>query len=282
MKLAIIGTGIIGSAIAEALLKAGNEVFVYNRTQSKTEPLVELGAKCSATAKEAIENAEAIIVAVYGGDVLREVILNEDVRSSINNKKILTVATSESDEIREISAEVAKLGGSFSELAIMSTNVDVLSKNAYALLGCESPLEPFWKEVMGVIGNIVYVGTVGKPSTAVIPSIMGAGMMGAYMAYAVAFAIKMDIPQEVIVNDFSTIMPGGEEVISAMFARDYSQGFATVEGYRDTFDIARKAMKTAGLPTEIFEVIISLYDKASELGFKDKAESALIEGILIN
>ena len=39
-----IGTGRMGYAMAERLLKAGANLSVWNRTKSKAEPLAELGA----------------------------------------------------------------------------------------------------------------------------------------------------------------------------------------------------------------------------------------------
>jgi 3-hydroxyisobutyrate dehydrogenase-like beta-hydroxyacid dehydrogenase len=43
-RLGWIGTGRMGYRLAERLLKAGNDVSVYNRTRSKAEPLADLGA----------------------------------------------------------------------------------------------------------------------------------------------------------------------------------------------------------------------------------------------
>lgn len=39
-----IGTGRMGSALCERLLEAGHDLWVYNRTAAKVEPLAELGA----------------------------------------------------------------------------------------------------------------------------------------------------------------------------------------------------------------------------------------------
>ena len=39
-----IGTGRMGFAMAQRLLKAGADVSVWNRTRSKAEPLAEYGA----------------------------------------------------------------------------------------------------------------------------------------------------------------------------------------------------------------------------------------------
>lgn len=280
MKISILGTGVIGSAITEALLKAGNDVIVYNRTSSKTEPLVKLGAIAVSTAKQAIEESDTIVLAVYGGEILREVLLNDNVKTLLNGKKLLTVATSEAEEIKAISSEISLLGGNLSELAIMSSAVEVKAKQGYALLGCEKTYELFWKEVMEAIGDIVYVGEVGSPAIASIPLIIGEALRNLHQAYSVAFAIKMNIPQEVIARDASMFIPGSEEVVPALFSRDYSKGMATLEGYKDTIEIAYNALKSAGLPIKIFEDILKLYDKAIKLGFADKAESALMEALL--
>ncbi len=45
LKVGWIGTGIMGQPMCGHLVKAGFECFVYSRTQSKTAPLVALGAK---------------------------------------------------------------------------------------------------------------------------------------------------------------------------------------------------------------------------------------------
>ena len=67
MKIAILGTGLMGTALAEAMINAGNETIVFNRTALKTEPLVTLGAKAAATASEAIMAADASIIVLTDG-----------------------------------------------------------------------------------------------------------------------------------------------------------------------------------------------------------------------
>jgi 3-hydroxyisobutyrate dehydrogenase len=43
-KIGWIGTGVMGNAMVQHLIKAGYEVNVYNRTKSKTDNLVDIGA----------------------------------------------------------------------------------------------------------------------------------------------------------------------------------------------------------------------------------------------
>jgi 3-hydroxyisobutyrate dehydrogenase-like beta-hydroxyacid dehydrogenase len=43
-NIGVIGLGRTGAAVASNILKSGFNVKVYNRTESKTRPLVEAGA----------------------------------------------------------------------------------------------------------------------------------------------------------------------------------------------------------------------------------------------
>ncbi|HRE90776.1 MAG TPA: NAD(P)-dependent oxidoreductase [Myxococcota bacterium] len=59
-KVAFLGTGLIGRAMAERALEQGHEVSVYNRTASKSAPLAALGARVCATPREAVRGAERV------------------------------------------------------------------------------------------------------------------------------------------------------------------------------------------------------------------------------
>ena len=63
-KIAFIGTGVMGASIVKHLVKAGYELTVYNRTKSKADPLIALGAKWAATPAEASINQEVIFTMV--------------------------------------------------------------------------------------------------------------------------------------------------------------------------------------------------------------------------
>ena len=87
MKIAILGTGIIGSGLTKGLIKAGHETIVYNRTASKTELLVQLGAKAVATAAEAIAQADASIIVLTDGAAIENLLQDEATKAALNGKK---------------------------------------------------------------------------------------------------------------------------------------------------------------------------------------------------
>jgi 3-hydroxyisobutyrate dehydrogenase-like beta-hydroxyacid dehydrogenase len=84
MKIGFIGLGQMGAAMAANLLKGGHEVSVYNRTASKTEALVRLGARAQPTV-EAVCEAEVVITMLADDHALEEIVFGKGgVLASLN------------------------------------------------------------------------------------------------------------------------------------------------------------------------------------------------------
>lgn len=62
--VAVLGTGIMGAAMARSLLRAGLEVRAWNRTQAKAAPLAADGATVTETAEEAVRGAHVVLTAL--------------------------------------------------------------------------------------------------------------------------------------------------------------------------------------------------------------------------
>ncbi len=69
MKVGLIGLGNMGSGMAANLLKGGNEVTVYNRTPSKAQALVELGARDASHVADACRGDVVITMLADDGAV---------------------------------------------------------------------------------------------------------------------------------------------------------------------------------------------------------------------
>jgi 3-hydroxyisobutyrate dehydrogenase-like beta-hydroxyacid dehydrogenase len=76
MKIGFIGLGQMGAAMAANLLKAGHEVAVYNRTASKTEALVRLGARAQPSV-EAVCAADAVITMLADDAALEGIVFGK-------------------------------------------------------------------------------------------------------------------------------------------------------------------------------------------------------------
>ena len=78
-KLAFLGLGVMGAPMAGHLQKAGHDVTVYNRTESKAQDWVKTyGGAMAKTPREAAKDAEFVIACVGNDDDLRSVCLGDD------------------------------------------------------------------------------------------------------------------------------------------------------------------------------------------------------------
>lgn len=73
-KVAIIGVGNMGGGIARNILRAGFDLTVYNRTESKTIPFTEAGATAAKSPKEAASGADIVITSLMGDDSVMSVV----------------------------------------------------------------------------------------------------------------------------------------------------------------------------------------------------------------
>ena len=69
-RIAVLGTGLLGAGMAENLLRKGETVVVWNRTESKLAPLVALGAIAAATPAEAVAGASRVHVVLTADDAV--------------------------------------------------------------------------------------------------------------------------------------------------------------------------------------------------------------------
>jgi 3-hydroxyisobutyrate dehydrogenase len=73
-KVALLGTGWIGAAMAEGMLRRGDTVAVWNRTASRAAPLAALGAEVHRAPAEAVRGAERVHVVVSDDEAVDDVL----------------------------------------------------------------------------------------------------------------------------------------------------------------------------------------------------------------
>ena len=76
MHVAVLGTGIMGSAMARNLVVAGLRTTVWDRSASATEALAAAGASVAPSVEEAVRDAEVVVTMLPTADVLLPVVFD--------------------------------------------------------------------------------------------------------------------------------------------------------------------------------------------------------------
>ncbi|PFH11365.1 3-hydroxyisobutyrate dehydrogenase-like beta-hydroxyacid dehydrogenase [Collimonas sp. PA-H2] len=86
-NIAFLGTGLLGSAFAEAAAKRGDSVTAWNRSIDKAQALSQFGVKAAATPAEAVRTASRVHIVLKDDAVVEEVIAA--IRSELSADTIL-------------------------------------------------------------------------------------------------------------------------------------------------------------------------------------------------
>ncbi len=166
MKIAWIGIGVMGESMAGHLLDAGHELFVYNRTVSKTDGLVKRGATLLKEVKDAPLNADVIFSMVgYPKDV-EEVYLGENglIKTAKEGQVFVDMTTSSPTLAKKISEEFAKIDATALDLPV--TGGDIGAKNGTLSIMAGGNKKVFEETVLPLVKNfgknITYFGEAGK------------------------------------------------------------------------------------------------------------------------
>jgi len=106
--VAVLGTGIMGAAMARNLLWVGMEVRAWNRTREKAEPLAEDGAKVTDTPAEAAEGADFLITMLSDAGAVEEAVGGNVLPALAEDGvwlQMSTVGTEWSDRLEKLAAE---------------------------------------------------------------------------------------------------------------------------------------------------------------------------------
>ncbi|MHC1479928.1 NAD(P)-dependent oxidoreductase [Frateuria aurantia] len=112
MKVGFVGLGIMGQGMATQLIKAGHEVWVWNRSPRAMEPLVAQGAHAAADLGSLLAGVEVVHSMLANDQAVRQVWLNDTALAGLRGKIHVNHATISIELVRELAtAHAAQQAG---------------------------------------------------------------------------------------------------------------------------------------------------------------------------
>ncbi len=166
-RVGFMGLGIMGSAMAANILKAGYPVTVYNRSAVKAEPLVRLGAEEAPTPLALAQTAEIIIAMVTGPEALYDLLWgSEGAAEAFGPHRVFINMSSVSPGFtREMGKELATTGVTFIDAPVSGTRKPAEEGTLLILAGGKEEkvkeLEPL---LLSMGKKVIFCGRVGQGS----------------------------------------------------------------------------------------------------------------------
>jgi pyrroline-5-carboxylate reductase len=207
-KIAVIGAGMMGSAIIKSFLKGNyaGEITAVDFAVEKLKDLEKLGAKVSSNNRKAAANADVVFVIVKPGDV--EKVLKE-VSNEIKGKLLVSVAATVPLEFLRKNAPEAKI------VRIMP-NLCAMVQASYTAFCCGDNVTSGDKEKVKVLLNMMGIcDEVDEKYMDAITAVSGSGP--GYMSIiieALTYAgLKVGLPRNIALNCAAqTVMGAGKLV----------------------------------------------------------------------
>ncbi len=160
-RVAVLGTGKMGSAIATRVSESGFAIVLWNRTRSKAEAL-GIGTVAD-TAAAAARDADIVISSLTGPDAVLAAYLGPDgALTAGSGKHFVEMSTAGADLVSDLAAHVTAAGGTLVDAPILGAPPEVRAGEAAILVGgADEDVAPA-SAVLSALGTVRYVGALGS------------------------------------------------------------------------------------------------------------------------
>ena len=281
MELGFVGIGLMGEPMAGRLLDAGHTVTVFNRTVSKTEGLVERGAKLAASAETALVAADVTFLVLADADACRAV-LNED-GERLDGRLIVNMSTVAPEQNRELAQLVTARGAHFLEAPVLGSTPQAAGGKLMVMAGGDPADFERAKPCLAVFGpEPRLVGPVGAGAAMKLACnhLIGAELAAFALSLGMVRRSGLDVDQWMQVLHGSVICPPMFDIkLENLRTRDHTPPTFPTRHLLKDVRLGLDHARALGLDAEGLELLRTMLERTVDAGHADEDFSSLGETI---
>lgn len=270
MRVAFLGLGIMGHAMATNLVKAGHEVAVWNRTPGKQVD----GARSAASPAEAAQGTEVVWLCVSDTAAVESVLFGQHgVEQSLTEGMIISDSSTISPAAtRKFAERVRGKGADYVDSPMTGSKNGAEAGTLLFIVGGDELTVEKLKPLYAAMGKKIYrMGEVGKGQSAKLAMNLQIALIYEGFAEGLTLAAKLGVDAEnlmPLVN--ASMVKSGVVEYKAPFVlhRDFSANFP-LRLMRKDIRLALDAAREARVKLPGLETVEEIYDMAVEDGHGD-------------
>jgi 3-hydroxyisobutyrate dehydrogenase len=277
LTIAVLGTGIMGAAMARNLLRAGMGVRAWNRTRPKAEPLAADGAVVCDEPGETAAGAQVVLTMLHDGRSVEDVMVG--VLPAMEEGAVWvqssTVGTSASDALAELAR---KHGVPYFDAPVLGTRQPAEEGKLTILASGPTSHRDQVQPVFDAVGTrTVWVGETTEASR--LKLVLNSWVLalttavGETMALAEAFGLDPQLFLDTIAGG-SLDVPYAHAKGAQILAREFPASFKAETAAKDATLIA-EAAREAGLTLLLAEAVRDEMRKTVHLGHGEEDMAAV-------
>ena len=276
--VAVLGTGIMGAAMARNLIEAGMEVRVWNRTREKAEPLAQSGARVTQSPVEASEGADFLVTMLSDTDAVEEAVGGDTLTALAESAvwvQTSTVGTEGNERLQKIADEH---GVAYVDAPVLGTKQPAEQGALILLASGPEEVRGRCEPVFGAVGSkTLWLGPAGAGSRLkLVVNNWIVGLLGV-LAETVAFAEVTGVDPA----KFLDVIEGGPLGLpyaqlkgQMMMEDDFPTSFSLKLARKDA-SLVLEAAEQEGLRMAVTEAVVARFDEAIEAGHGEEDVAAV-------
>jgi 3-hydroxyisobutyrate dehydrogenase len=281
-RIAFLGLGIMGAAMARRLLDRGFELTVWNRNAARAASLVSAGARLATTPADAARGAEAVIAMLADDQASREVWLgNAGALAAMESGALgIDSSTLTVDWMRELGAAASARGVHFLDAPVTGSKKQAEEGVLNFLVGGEASQVERASALFATMGRgHVRVGAAGSGALLKLINNFMCGVQIASLAEALVMAERSGLDTQAVAQVLSNGSPGSPLVkmlAERMVTRDYTPNFLLPLMIKD-LDYAIATFAGRGIDLRDAQAARERFMAAAEAGYQDQDMASVIE-----
>ena len=283
MQVSLVGTGLMGTAMAERLLTLGHDVVVYNRTKEKCTALQQQGALKARSAAEAIEASRCTILMLADAQAIQEALFTSG-KPNVQNRTIMQMGTIAPSESVALGQEIRMGIGDYFEAPVLGSLAEARAGRLLVMVGGKAEQVERWDEVLKCFcEEPLLVGPIGQAAT------LKLALNQLIAAHITAFSLSLGLIQQagVEVETFMNVLrqsalmaPMFEKKLPRLLTRDYARpNFSTGHLLKDV-DLCLNAARDTNLATPALAGIRQILEETIGQGLHDVDYSSVFEAVV--
>ncbi len=284
MKIAVLGTGLMGQAMARRLHHFDDPVVVYNRTREKAKPLEELGVQVAGTVQQAVDSSRCILLALTNANAIHEVLFPEDPPCpDLSGRTIFQTGTISPPESMDLEQRIEDSGGNYLEIPVLGSTPEVEKGELTLMVGSDPEQFERWTFFLKRFSREpLYIGPVGKASALKIALNQLIASSTAAFSFSLGLVLRRGIDVELfmkILRQSVLYAPQFDKKLSRMLEREFSAPHFTTGNLLKDVLLMIDEGRGLGLDVSVIEAVRHLVQEAIDRGYGQTDYSSLYNAV---
>ena len=270
-RIAIIGTGRMGTAFAKRLIETGNSVVVWNRTRERTRVAAEAGAEVASSLSD-LGDCDAVLLSLTDADAV-DAVAADLIAAGLAGRLIVDTWTLLPDDTRRVAALLADAGADFVDCPVGGTVGPALKGQLLGMAGgTDTAFERARPILEQLCKRVEHMGPAGTGAHMKLAVNLPLVIYWKTLAEALAMLEDSGIPAEKaisVIADSSggpTVLKNRSQVVIDTLNGTDQVGTVDIETLRKDLDLALRLAEKSRISMTVSQAARDAYDAAVEAG----------------